>query len=51
MRAQIYTVEKVNLKEEPLFFGKHRNTQRFDDNHFDWLSDMALQFQRLMWFP
>ena len=51
MKINVYSNEYVNLMEQPLFFGDARNTQRFDKNRFDFLSNIALKMQRLFWVP
>jgi len=51
MKANVYEVEKVNLMKEPLFLGTSRNTQRYDENRYEWLSNCALDMQRLFWVP
>jgi len=50
-KYDIYTLEKVDTVAEPLFFGQARNTQRYDKNNFNFLSNMAMTIQRQMWFP
>jgi len=50
-KYDVYTLEKVDTTEEPLFFGTARNTQRYDKNNFDFLSNLGMTIQRQMWFP
>jgi ribonucleoside-diphosphate reductase beta chain len=50
-KYDVYTLEKVNTVAEPLFFGNARNTQRYDKNNFNFLSNLSMTIQRQMWFP
>ena len=47
----MYTNEYVDTTKEPLFFGKHRNTQRYDENNFDFFANIGLTMQRQFWVP
>jgi len=48
-KLEIYSNEYINLMEQPLFFGEGRNTQRYDRNKFEFLSNLSLKMQRLFW--
>jgi len=50
-KYDVYTLEMVDTVSEPLFFGTARNTQRYDKNNFNFLSNLAMTIQRQMWFP
>ncbi len=50
-KLNVYSNEYVDLMEQPLFFGEARNTQRYDKNKFDFLANLALKMQRLIWVP
>jgi len=51
MKINLYENKQVNLKKEPYFFGTARNTQRYDENNFDFLTNIAMTMQRQFWVP
>jgi len=51
MKVNLYENTYIDLMKQPLFFGEARNTQRYDKNKFNNLSDLALRMQRFFWVP
>lgn len=49
--TSLYSNHYINLKEEPFFFGKGKNVQRYDESNFDFLTDIAMKMQRQFWVP
>ena len=51
MKTNLYINEKIDTLKEPLFFGVGRNTQRYDKNRYNNLSNLSMEMQRLFWVP
>jgi len=50
-KLNLYENQKIDTTKQPLFFGCARNTQRYDKNRYENLSDLSLEMQRLYWQP
>lgn len=50
-KYDVYTLEENDTTKEPLFFGTHRNNQRYDKYRFSFLAKIAMTMQNQMWFP
>lgn len=48
---ELYTNEKIDFTQEPLFFGQGKNLQRFDTVKYQWMLKSAEKMRSLFWVP
>lgn len=51
MTHSLYSTELIDFKREPIFFGKGRGTQRYEDPKYKFFDKLATDMWKLHWTP
>ena len=48
---KLYNYEKIDFTEEPIFLGKGKNVQRYENPKYKWFYDIGQRMDSLFWKP